>query len=256
MYNILIIIFINVIIIYNIYYNKINYDYFENNNILFLKKKELYDLLIYDDGYFKSFSKYDLIARNIKNINEYHKIIHISVINIKKKYESILINAIEQADIKCLQINNEWCNGLKLKQIPWKIGCIINNKYEFGLPHTRQDVIIINITNLKDISYLINTLIHEKMHIYQKLYPQDIEKYLQFNNFVKICKRNKHNLIRANPDLDNWIYKNNNNELLLGKYKNEKPKDITDVYFNPVNNYRYEHPFEKMIYDELDKNND
>jgi hypothetical protein len=54
--------------------------------------------------------------------------------------------------------------------IKWKIGLVDGNLYESGLPHTRFDLIIIPLKLLNRIfgmNQLINTLIHEKIHVYQ-----------------------------------------------------------------------------------------
>ena len=50
---------------------------------------------------------------------------------------------------------------------------------------------------------------------------------------------------RANPDLDNWIYKDANNNIYKSYY-NDMPSSIEDIKYYPVNNQRFEHPYEKM----------
>jgi hypothetical protein len=218
---------------------KNDFEYFENNNIEFIDKNKLTEIII-NDNFLKTLTKYDLIARKVNNINEYKNIIKKSSIDIKKKYQNTLIKAIKIADSKCYLIHQPWFDGSKLKNIRWKIGCINSDKYENGLPHTIQNIIVLNVNILdNNINHLAKTLLHEKMHIYQKIYISDIEKYLEYYGFTKSCKRNKIKLLRANPDVNEWVYKDYKNKNLTGIYNSKNPKNIMDVYFTPKNKVIY-----------------
>ena len=215
-------------------------EHFNNlNHINFLTKEELIDYLIKDsDNYYKKFTKLDMQVRNINSIEDYYNIIKESCINIDNNYRSELIKNIKKADERLSKIKLPGFDGLKCSKLQWNIGIVKGNKYEGGYPHTRNNIIILpnNLTS-------IDTLIHEKVHIYQKMYPEDIQIYLKENGFVKyyeLINRENH---RANPDLDNWIYKKNN--LILETRYNENPKSITDVLNK---DYTNEHPFEYMAY--------
>ena len=121
-------------------------------------------------------------------------------------------------------------------------------------PHTRLDTIILNINQIKyyNFSKLKKTLLHEKVHVYQKKYTEDVDKYIKINNFKKVKKRNKFDNIRANPDLDDYIYIDNENNTYKGIY-NLNPNSLEDVTYYPHNTQEYEHPFEKMAIN-LEKN--
>ena len=59
-------------------------------------------------------------------------------------------------------------------------------------------------------------------------------------------ERNSEPLIRANPDLDKYIYKNiNTNKELYFIYSSTKPNGITDII--KINNLE-EHPYEMEAY--------
>ena len=92
---------------------------------------------------------------------------------------------------------------------------------------------------------LINTLIHEKVHIYQKKFPEKMNNYISFYNFKKIKKRDEYDNIRANPDLDNYIYQDSDNNTYKAQY-NKNVLSVEDIVYYPKNNQMYEHPFEKM----------
>jgi hypothetical protein len=59
------------------------------------------------------------------------------------------------ADIKLSKINIEGFDGNKCSKIKWKIGMISGNMYENGLPHTRDDVIIIPKSIMSIFNYNI-----------------------------------------------------------------------------------------------------
>jgi len=249
---ILFIIIIIIIIIYFIinYYlnnNKLSIENF-NNNIYFLSSKELYNILKNDnDNYFKSFYNNDFYSRKIKNIDDYLINIQNSVSDLNNEEILKLTKCIENINLKLLNIDLLWFNGKQAYNIPWKIGCIKGKLYEHGLPHTRDDIIILSKDNINDYSMkkLMKTLMHEKVHIYQKIHKDDVEKYIKMNNFIKIKERSSSDNIRANPDLDNWIYKDANNNIYQAVYNNE-PSSVEDITYLPINSQSYEHPFEKM----------
>jgi len=91
----------------------------------------------------------------------------------------------------------------------------------------------------------MKTLIHEKIHVYQKKYPDKINNFLIKYNFTKYKKRTVEDNTRANPDIDEWIYANDKNELFKAVYINN-PKTIEDVNYYSGSGQSYEHPFEKM----------
>jgi len=115
--------------------------------------------------------------------------------------------------------------------------------YENGLPHTRGNVIILNETNILSMD-LISTLIHEKVHIYQKMYPQETDHFIKQMKFKKIDTRKYDDMIRVNPDTNNSIYTINNRKM-ISSYNSSEPTCITDIKYNERNQL-YEHPLEWM----------
>ena len=117
-----------------------------------------------------------------------------------------------------------------------------------GLPHTVDHIMIIPIEIVRTFSdeRLTRTLIHEKVHIYQKMYPQDVDKYIDSKSFIKVRKRTESDRIRANPDIDDWIYMNKEENRIYSSIYVENPKSITDT---TTRDQRYEHPFEQMAID-------
>jgi single-strand DNA-binding protein len=166
----------------------------------------------------------------------------------------IITECIENINNKLIpEINECWINISKLLEIPWKIGVINSSVYEQGLPHTRDDTIILPNNKINLSKEFMDTLLHEKLHIYQKTYPDDFNMYLKKNDYIKYKKYIDTNIkYRSNPDTDEWIYKKNG-IIYVSEYINDKPKTILDVKYNPKNSCIYEHPREKSVYDLLNK---
>ena len=239
-------IFISIILVIIIVFSLYN----SSNNIVFLNKNELSNYLINNsDGYYNSFSQKDMKVRNINSIDDYNVKIKNSVSEFNFQDKEKIINSIYNFSNKLKNTNYPWFNGKKAFSGPWIFGCIKGNLYEGGLPHTRGNVIILqnNINYMSDIE-LKKLILHERIHVYQKLYPTDIEKYIQHYQFHKINKRIENTNSRANPDLNEWIYGDNENNKMIALYKNN-PNSINDVIIYPNNNSISEHPYEKMAYE-------
>lgn len=238
-------------IIYTIY-NKNTFETITNINSQFMNAKELNNYLIKDvDNYYKNFSDKDYKVRNINNIENYYNNIKKSCVDINNSMKNTLNYCINKANIKLIKYKCIGFDGIKCASIKWKIGLIKGKLYEEGYPHTRNDIIIIPLSLLNNKSNLINTLIHEKIHVYQKKYPEDINEYLKNNGFTKYKLRNTSNETvntRSNPDMDEWIYKDKNGNIMMAEYYTN-PKSIMDVKTIPIDSSKYEHPFEFMAYD-------
>ncbi len=245
----IIILILILFILSNNFFRKI--EYYSEKNIIFYRKNNLYKILKKDDDkYFESFFENDYKVRNIRNINEYYEILENSlcdpdeeIINKIKNYIIIIKNKLKNINRKKYGL----IDLDKFKNIKWKIGLVCDNKYENGLPHTRNDIIILNKNkiNFNSDKKNIKTLIHEQIHVYQKLFPENIKKYLDYHKFKKIKKITKFDNIRANPDLDNYIYQDKNNNTYKATY-NKNPTSIEDITYFPYNSQFYEHPNERM----------
>ena len=247
---IVVIIILTYLNLYNIFIIKYKKEHIKLEKIgLYLNKEELYEYLKKDeDNYIKNFSNKDLTVRNVNNINEYYDNIKKACIDINEDSIRILNECIHKANNKLNKYKCIGFDGSKCANIQWKIGLINNNLYEEGFPHTRNNLIIIPKSSLNNKESLINTLIHEKIHVYQKMYPGDMDKYTQYHHFYKKMRRGEVDDARANPDLDEWIYNDSNNQSYMALYKADST-NITDVTFYPNNSHFYEHPYEKMAYD-------
>jgi hypothetical protein len=209
--------------------------YFSYNNYYFMNKDETINFILNDnDNYIKNMSIYDLYARKVKSSDEYKNKIKNYCINFTNNQKNKLI--------KFIKIANNFLNKklFLINKIKWKFA-LIENFYEEGFPHTREDIIFLspNIFYLNS-NEIVKILIHERIHIFQRNIIDFNYNYLIKNNYKISRIRNTELLIRANPDLDKYIYTKNNKELLY-IYKSYKPNSINDIY-----KIHEEHPFETM----------
>ena len=213
-----------------------NYETYENyEHITFLSKEETQDFIKKDDdNYIKNLSIYDLRARKVKTNNEYLSIVIENCLDFDENQKRKLAICAKEAK-QFFNNKNDW------------IFATINNNYENGYPHTRANIIFLstNVINSNN-SELIKTLIHESVHIFQRYNKDIINEYLANNNYQISRKKNKNSLIRSNPDLDEYIYKDKNGTEMMANYSSENPTGINDI---TIKNLLYEHPFEKMAYE-------
>ena len=134
------------------------------------------------------------------------------------KYEKDILK--KKTDILDIQLKKY----PKIKQIEWKFRIItVNIKYYF----TYGSYIYIPYNKINKIS--LNTLLHEKIHILQRIYTNKFnEYYIKKLNYIhnlpiKLSTKWK-NLHLINPDsLDiNWVFKENGNYYLPLLLKNFK----------------------------------
>ena len=261
------------------YYNDISNDnnlanFTENNgHIYFMTYKETSNFLTNDnDRYVRNFSELDLHARNVKTYMEYIGNIEDTAISFSEEEKALLIKCANNADkyfkketYKELKYGKH-INGDDIADIKWIFANTYTNhfnnvikEYEEGLPHTRENIIFVSKNVLKyDELNLTNTLIHEKIHIYQRYNSKLFDKIIREMGLLELdMKSFKYaKYIRSNPDTTNKIYYDNdgninsnnddNDNVMVYLYRNDNPNGINDVI---QNNYSKEHPYEKIAYE-------
>jgi len=225
----------------------------QNNNVIdikFLTDIETQKFLLNDeDWYVRNLTIYDIYARKVRSKKEYFDKITKGARNFTKQDKGILLSCINEANIFLRNLRYKNINCIDIAMIPWKLALTNGEDYESGFPHTRKDIIFISTDllnrNMEDIT---STLIHEKVHIYQRQNKGRMEETIEHMGFelIEIPYENL-KLRRANPDITSEIYK----EKITGKtylflYNSEKPSSITDVNSE---NSSSEHPYELMAYD-------
>jgi hypothetical protein len=272
--------------------NSDNSDNNEDDHIYFMTYKDTANFLAKDnDRYVRNLSELDLHARKVKTHVEYLNNIDDTTISFTDDEKELLVKCANNAD-KYLSKETfselkygKLLNGNDIANIKWIFANTYTNYYndvikenEQGLPHTRENIILLSKNVLKyDELNLTNTLIHEKIHIYQRYNPDIFDKIIKDMGLKELDKKSfKYaKYIRSNPDTNNKLYyyaKNNNNNMdffnkmmnaggdssdskikdyeddkvMVCLYRNDKPNGISDV---KQKKFAEEHPYEKIAYE-------
>ena len=253
-----------------------NYENKEKEHIKFMTFKETAEFLRNDrDGYVRNMSALDLHARHAKTYMDYIDNIEDTAITFTAEEKELLGKCADKADnyfkterFKELEYANH-INGNDIAGIKWIFANTYANhyndmikEYEEGLPHTRENVIFVSKNVLKyDELNLTNTLIHEKIHIYQRYNSNIFSKIIKDMGLLELDKGSYKSAkyIRSNPDTNGKIYYAPDNTTKAAKaakapdanvmvclYRNDNPNSINDVIHK---NYSNEHPYEKIAYE-------
>jgi hypothetical protein len=192
--------------------------------LLFFRKTTSIKYLTFDEfasiskssEYFNNMNSYDLQVRKSNNKNEYFKKYRSGYQTFTMEQKNILLNIVDIIEKKIYKYNN-------FKNIKWvfvKIDTDLENSY----PHTIGNVIVLS-NNFFDssTSSQINTIIHEKVHIYQRMYPEYINILYKKWGFDKVDVNINYN--RNNPDIK--YYYSYNNNLLIQLYT-DNPRELYD----------------------------
>ena len=248
----LVVIIIVIIVIFFMRKKKKPVESFSEGNVTFFSKEDGETMLKTDpDSYFENLTKLDLEAMKFVDFDEAINKISESCINFTMDQKILLLKSTNIGDnfLRKLKIsNNKTVDFKKLAELEWRFILTEGDINEAGMPHTKGDVIYLStsIFNLNNKD-LIKTLIHEKIHVYERLYPRDIQKWILDNGFN--IHRRQSGIInaRSNPDVDGWTYINPNGKESVVLY-NIKPSDIMDAIYPVDNDPSSEHPYEMFAY--------
>ncbi len=272
----------------------------EATHIYFMTYKETANFFAKDrDRYVRNLSDLDLHARGVKTHVEYMNNIEDTAISFTDDEKELLERCAKDAD---KYLRNErfkdvdygkHLNGNDIADIKWIFANTYTNyhldtikEYEQGLPHTRENVILLSKNVLKnDALNLTNTLLHEKIHIYQRYNPKIFDTIIKEMGLKELDRKHfkQAKYIRSNPDTNNKLYyyptvKNGSggssgssildiitgsdnsdddatgvaipkydiDKVMVCLYRNDKPNSINDVI---QKNYTAEHPYEKIAYE-------
>lgn len=209
------------------------------------------------DGYTSSMSNWDLLARNVTLELNYRKVAASSAASFDVEKKARLVAAAKLADAYILKLVNtpvakkygldDYKEIEKLANLKWTFALTVGDAYEGGLPHTRTNVIFLSSLVDETPDSLTRTLVHEKIHVYQRMYPEHMVQMLGRLGFVRWKNAQGVPRIRANPDTDPYIYIDPATESpMLAVYTSDTPRSINDIDIKYGAN---EHPYETMAYD-------
>jgi len=228
------------------------YYYFEksSDNIQFLTKQETIDFFQSDkDGYIQNMTHYDVLAMKSKTKEEYLEKSCQDADDFTEDEKKFLIKVCNKVDnfIRYKMKKIPYINNKKLADMKWILSKTRGDWYEGGYPHTRLDMIFIN-TQVINFRQLERTMIHEKIHVYERMFPHDMERWIKFMGYKPYKRFNEYKYARANPDLDGWVYIDPLGNETLALFNTETPKGIDDSDYPGGMNYMAEHPNETLAY--------
>lgn len=215
-------------------------------NSIYLSKNETATFLIRDeDEYISSMSMSDLHARNVKTHAEYREKLGPTSLDFTETEKVLVDECIDKANDFFKNLKSPYIDNQLMNKLYWKFALTNHRDYEEGFPHTRQDVIFITPSLLEmSKDTIITTIIHEKIHVYQRMYPELFRAALKTAGYVRLRERKTDPLSRANPDIDEYIYLSPKAEEMISVYNSDKPTGIMDVKYSKIS----EHPYEEIAY--------
>ena len=230
------------------------FEFIPEANIDFLTKKSACHVLQNSKKYFEYLNKNDLEAREIIYYNA-SNINRPSTNSIIEHYCDNVLEFTNDEKTKIKSVVNYIYRNISSKFLSyfknWRFAKF-SNSIENGYPHTHGDVIFLsqklvdNLTeeyntplDIRNISNLVDTLIHENVHVLQRKYPKKFESlYSKYWHFKKVEDikgiENYLDNYRTNPDgMDlYYVFKN---KLWLGCiYKTNSKKRMDMVYYYAV----------------------
>lgn len=207
------------------------------------------------NAYFDNMGPSDLIARLASSRQQYRSRYVHSFTPVHPYLRSKLSKLAALADT--LTKGHENAAIAALPSIPWKIALV--DSVEGGMPHTHADIICLP----SGMEWLtprdaLRTLIHEKIHVLQRVRPDLTSSFISEHGYYRVCQRAELDWgvlrrARSNPDLDQNIYGKNGRVSIFQLSK--QPVSLTDGTtvtlvddHTETRHERYEHPFEMMAH--------
>lgn len=122
----------------------------------------------------------------------------------------------------------------RLRKIPWRV-LFFDDKSEGGFPHTHGDCIMLPYKFLtkhehEEQEHVIDTLLHEKVHVYQRMFPFDfLDLYLRYWGFgVLGLASQRIPGIRSNPDTNDVLFADSSGVMISPAFK-KLPTGLGDI---------------------------
>lgn len=162
------------------------------------------------DGYASGLTDLDLIARQSANAKNYKDHAAQAAAKLNLAQQDVVIQAALRADAFYMSCVQKPINGRIVAAIPWVFAFTSGTSYEGGLPHTRANIIFLSTDILSTSKEdLAGTLVHEKIHIYQRQNPEAMSDWMGnqfYEPFSKVKERPSSSEVRSNPDMNEWFY--------------------------------------------------
>lgn len=218
-------------------------------------------------SYFENMSVVDVIARNSTSnsqvLTEYIGAF-VPSRNISTSQRVRLHDLSSYSDALCSGSTHHVIN--ELPSISWRFA-ILQDTAECGMPHTHSNMICLPLAWLNQAMddnqrlNMVRTLIHEKLHVLQRLRSDLTDCWITKQGYTKVMRRSQllpaiSNYARSNPDLDPYIYARPGKCATIFVFQPSHPRSLSRVQARCVCLQhrhgdaleKYEHPNEMMAY--------
>jgi hypothetical protein len=205
--------------------------------VRFFSRKDLVSFIMNDhDGYIKTLNTQDLRDRGCKTQSEYKSKYINNIIEFTLLQKKRIKKYVHQASEFLRTVRSPFISNYHIMKIPW-VFARTTMLLETGHPHTRQGVIFLpeNSLDRPDIN-IVRTLVHEQIHVYQKMYRYKFIHSLLHNGYTIIGRMSDATRM-SNPDADDHIYRHPSGRIMMWKRDSKDWKDAL-----------YEHPNELIAY--------
>ena len=244
----IILVILSLYILYVLYNSRYEL-FFTQNTPAFMSKDDTIKYFKQDiDGYVKNLTDLDLIALKSTSHDDYINKIITDAADFSQSDKKKLIRACGEADDFFRKYKGiSEVNFKKLANMNWIISKTNGKWYEAGYPHTRENIIFItqDVINHRDI---VRIMIHEKIHVFERLYPEDIENWMKSQGYKPYKLLSDYPLARSNPDVNGIVYLDKNGNETLAQFKNKNPSGIDDAVYPGNKDWKFEHPYETLAY--------
>lgn len=182
--------------------------------------------IIKNSQFFHRMTQSDLYARNIGTTDGYIKLYNDNIrqfTNQQKSHLTHLTQEVNTSTAKSFPIMNK---------IQWKFAKV-DVSIEKGWPHTLGDVIILSNKFFEEIDYKkqLEILLHEKIHVFQRLMPIETNNLIDAWGFSVVDKIENYPMARNNPDINNFVYckvMKGGKKAIIQLYNSATPNGIDD----------------------------
>ena len=242
----------------------------DQERFVFLTKKQACELFKTDpDAYFERLNELDRYAMKLPTTEAAIQHMCKNSRSFTPREQAKMIRCCIRADQFFRSLNIPYFDGNKAAEMPWKFVVTVGTSNEEGMPHTKGDFIYVSDSVVWDDELeLTAILIHEKVHVYERKYPDLMEKWMAHSGYKRYRRQSQVETARSNPDVDGWTYidplgketvvhynvrlaEGFRQKRGLAKYS-KLPKSIIDSTYPHNDSAATEHPYEMLAY-KLDK---
>lgn len=214
---------------------RVLYNYYSKKyepSILFLSRDDVIQFFKKDpDHYFNSFNDINLRGFGYDDKQTMIDDACRSARSFTKHEQLYITKKCKEADAFLEQFQDiPYFPSKKVANIKWIFAKTFGKLYEKGFPHTRMNIIFLtnHFTFHKDLTQL---LVHEKVHLFSRLYPKDMKYWMDKTGYILYRKMSEYPLAKLNPDVDGMVYLDKNGNEIVLQYNSPFPASFDDVTF-------------------------